>query len=120
MTFPRVNESFVDVSTHKDVFATDLTMKNRRLIRGIQGIPAAWSSTVSAVDIALWDIKGKHLGQPVWRLLGGYSARVPAYITFGLLEYNREQIVEAAKQFTAKAKYDPTNLFHLNQNIQPS
>ena len=95
-------------------------MKNRRLIRGIQGIPAAWSSAVSAVDIALWDIKGKHLGQPVWRLLGGYSATVPAYITFGLLEYNREQIVEAAKQFTAKAKYDPTKLFHLNQNIQPS
>jgi L-alanine-DL-glutamate epimerase-like enolase superfamily enzyme len=51
------------------------------------------------VDIALWDIKGKHLGQPVWRLLGGYSATVPAYITFGLLEYSREQLVEAAKQF---------------------
>jgi L-alanine-DL-glutamate epimerase-like enolase superfamily enzyme len=54
------------------------------------------------VDIALWDIKGKHLGQPVWKLLGGYSATVPAYITFGLLEYTREQLVEAAKQFTAQ------------------
>jgi hypothetical protein len=58
-----------------------------------------WSSSVSAVDIALWDIKGKHLKQPVWRLLGGYSATVPAYITFGLLEYSREQLVEVAKQF---------------------
>jgi L-alanine-DL-glutamate epimerase-like enolase superfamily enzyme len=47
------------------------------------------------VDIALWDIKGKQLGQPVWKLLGGYSATVPAYITFGLLEYTREQLVEA-------------------------
>jgi galactonate dehydratase len=29
------------------------------------------SAAVSAVDIALWDIKGKHFGVPVWELLGG-------------------------------------------------
>ncbi len=62
----------------------------------------AWSSAVSAVDIALWDIKGKMLGQPVWRLLGGHSQTVPAYITFGLLEYTREQLVEAAMNFVAQ------------------
>ncbi len=62
----------------------------------------AWSSAISALDIALWDIKGKHLRQPVWRLLGGYSATVPAYVTFGLLEYSGEQLVEAAKQFIAQ------------------
>src|SRR4029434_2890820 len=73
----------------------------QRIFAGEQK-PGAWSSAVSAVDIALWDIKGKHLGQPVWKLLGGYSATVPAYITFGLLEYTREQLVEVAKQFTAQ------------------
>ena len=61
-----------------------------------------WSSAVSALDIALWDLKGKQANQPVWRLLGGYSATVPAYITFGLLEYDREQLVEVAKQFVAQ------------------
>ena len=30
-----------------------------------------WSSAVSAIDIALCDIKGKHYREPVWRLLGG-------------------------------------------------
>ncbi len=54
---------------------------------------------ISAVDIALWDIKGKRLGAPVWRLLGGYAQTVPAYITFGLLEYTREQLVAVAQEF---------------------
>jgi len=36
----------------------------------------------SAVDIALWDICGQVLGEPVWRLLGGRThARVPVYNT---------------------------------------
>ncbi len=61
-----------------------------------------WSSAVSALDIALWDLKGKQVKQPVWRLLGGYSQTVPAYITFGLLEYDREQLVAVAKQFVAE------------------
>jgi L-alanine-DL-glutamate epimerase-like enolase superfamily enzyme len=41
-------------------------------------------AAISAVDIALWDILGKSLGQPVWRLLGGRKAdRMPAYASGG-------------------------------------
>lgn len=37
-------------------------------------------SALSAVEIALWDIKGKALGVPVWQLLGGkVRDRVPCY-----------------------------------------
>ncbi|NND50743.1 MAG: mandelate racemase/muconate lactonizing enzyme family protein [Rhizobiales bacterium] len=57
----------------------------------------AFSHAISLVDVALWDIKGKHFGEPVWRLIGGSDPTVPAYITFGLHEYDREQLVEAAK-----------------------
>lgn len=57
---------------------------------------------ISAVDIALWDIKGKALGQPVYRLLGGFADRVPAYITFGLLEYSRDQLVQVARDLVTQ------------------
>jgi len=41
-------------------------------------------AAISAVDIALWDILGKSVGQPVWRLIGGRKAdRLPAYASGG-------------------------------------
>ena len=36
---------------------------------------------ISALDVALWDLKGKILGQPVYRLLGGGRDRVRPYIS---------------------------------------
>lgn len=42
--------------------------------------------TISAIDIALWDLKGKALGLPVYRLLGGFRRRVPAYVAGGYYE----------------------------------
>ena len=39
---------------------------------------------LSAIDIALWDIKGKFLNQPLWKLLGGFRDRVPTYASGSL------------------------------------
>jgi D-galactarolactone cycloisomerase len=39
---------------------------------------------ISGIDIACWDLLGRSLGQPVWRLLGGkYRDRIPAYASGG-------------------------------------
>ena len=35
--------------------------------------------TLAAVDLAIWDLVGKAAAQPVWKLLGGYRDRLPAY-----------------------------------------
>ena len=61
-----------------------------------------WSNAASMVDIALWDIRGKALKQPVWKLLGGAREKCPIYITWGLPRYSREELVESAKQLIAQ------------------
>jgi L-alanine-DL-glutamate epimerase-like enolase superfamily enzyme len=44
----------------------------------------------SAIDMALWDLWGRHLGQPVWRLLGGRSReRIRTYNTCAGYRYIR-------------------------------
>ena len=37
------------------------------------------SLAISAVDIALWDLKARRFETPLWRLLGGHDPRVPVY-----------------------------------------
>jgi L-alanine-DL-glutamate epimerase-like enolase superfamily enzyme len=34
---------------------------------------------LSAFDMALWDLKARRAGLPLWRLLGGFDPRVPCY-----------------------------------------
>lgn len=64
-----------------------------------------WNFAVSAIDVALWDIKGKFYNTPVWRLLGGAQKSVPAYITFGLRAYNRDELAGAAKYWAANGQH---------------
>src|SRR5262245_32625389 len=64
----------------QEVFALTYTS-----VRGIPSLARQQRPLVtalSAVDIALWDLKGKAIGRPVWALLGGaLRQRVPAYVT---------------------------------------
>ena len=74
-----------------DLFSTN---SSRGYTRGYQMI------ALSAVDIALWDLKGKILDQPLYNLLGGrFREAVPAYVTGLMLEKDPRFIVDLAVQF---------------------
>jgi len=40
-------------------------------------------AAIAGIDIALWDLKGKATGLPLWKLLGGRRSVVPAYASGG-------------------------------------
>src|SRR5688572_20445342 len=52
---------------------------------------------LSALDIALWDIKAKALGEPLHRLLGGARGSVPVYASAINLHLTKEQLVDQVK-----------------------
>ena len=55
---------------------------------------------LSALDMALWDARGKALGQPIHRLLGSCRDTVPAYASGGLwLSASADELVAEAKEF---------------------
>jgi L-alanine-DL-glutamate epimerase-like enolase superfamily enzyme len=58
---------------------------------------------LSAIDIALWDIKGKALEQPLWKLLGGHGDRVPTYASGAIRRgLNDDQAQRAARTLVDK------------------
>lgn len=72
---------------------------NRRAMTGVV------SSALSALDIAMWDAHGKAVGRTVTQLLGGFRDHAPSYITFGFPEYDRDQLVQAARDIVAQGHH---------------
>jgi len=74
-----VDVQFADALPGRDPFATEAIaadLRRRTIYYGELGM-SAWPR--SAIDVALWDIKAKAAGVPLYRLLGGDERSVPAY-----------------------------------------
>jgi L-alanine-DL-glutamate epimerase-like enolase superfamily enzyme len=77
----------------------------------IHGRKGANMMAISSIDIALWDLKGKFLNQPVYKLLGGpVQDKIPAYA--GALGYSiePEKVKERVKGFIQQG-YTATKWF---------
>lgn len=46
------------------------------------------------VNLAMWDAWARHLGRPVWQVLGAHARRVPAYGSGGWLSYSIEELID--------------------------
>ena len=68
-----------------------------RTAAGTSGPGGIFTLALSAIDTALWDIRGKALGVPLATLLGGYRDRVPAYASGALMRtQSLDEVVTAA------------------------
>jgi len=88
----------------KDPLETERLMHQMLWKFNTRGHAGVWNFAVSAIDVALWDIKGKFFKVPIWRLLGAAQKSLPAYITFGLRAYSRDALAEAAKYWVARGE----------------
>lgn len=75
-----------DVARHPAIW-TEMGARVRNLGRG--GIA---STAISAVDVALWDLRGKLAGMPVAAMLGAAADPVPIYGSGGFTSYDERQL----------------------------
>ena len=62
-------------------------------------------TALSGIDIALWDIAGKHFGAPIHVLLGGaHRMRVPAYATGGFRRVGGDRLTELPEEVARYAE----------------
>src|SRR5690349_21982606 len=54
-----------------DPLRVEAIARRLRDAAGSSGPAGILTMAMSAIDVALWDIKGKALGLPLWKLLGG-------------------------------------------------
>ena len=90
-----------------------------RALRGYVGTGSSGAETraASAVDIALWDLRGKALGQPLHDLLGGRSRdRIRTYNTCAGARYVRDRQAQKVANWglyedRADARYEDLDAF---------
>jgi L-alanine-DL-glutamate epimerase-like enolase superfamily enzyme len=70
-----------------------------RELRNI-GQPGIGTMAVSALDVALWDLKAKLLGLPTAQLLGRVRDTVPLYASGGFTSYSPEQLQRQLRDWT--------------------
>ncbi len=97
-----VNEVVAPNLKNEDPLAHERLWEKLYWLLSPRGQTGYASHAIAAVDVALWDLKGKALGQPIWRLLGGARGKVPVYTTFGIGAYNREELAAAAKWWVTR------------------
>ncbi|WP_349897631.1 enolase C-terminal domain-like protein [Parafrigoribacterium soli] len=76
--------------------ALDVGARFDEMVKAVRnsGRQGAIGYAISAVDIALWDLKARLLGLPLHRLLGAVREAVPIYGSGGFTTYSKQRLAE--------------------------
>jgi L-rhamnonate dehydratase len=89
-----INDHFAPVLAGQDCMATEKLWDVMRRISAPYGTAGLASYAISAVDNALWDLKGKLLGRPVYELIGGpQKDRIFCYASNTDIAYGTEHSI---------------------------
>ena len=97
-----IKNSFIPIILKKDPRLIELLWKNMWKATHYGGRGAPVSFAIAAVDVALWDLKGKCLKEPLWRLLGGHDKKVLAYAGNIDLNFSTEKLLDGATKSLEK------------------
>jgi L-alanine-DL-glutamate epimerase-like enolase superfamily enzyme len=91
----RASQTIIEDLLAEAVVGSDLlgtAASHERMVRACRNIgrPGAVSCAISAVDIALWDCKARHLGVPLADLFGRCADEVAIYGSGGFITYGEE------------------------------
>jgi L-alanine-DL-glutamate epimerase-like enolase superfamily enzyme len=93
-----VTKDLARVLMGRDPFETEVFWTDAmNLLRGV-GRKGLVLCALSVVDIALWDIKAKAVGLPLYKLLGGNRKTVPVYGSGGWTSYSETELLEEMAQ----------------------
>ncbi len=76
----------------RDPFDTNSCFASMRQAQRNYGCEGIGATALSAVDMALWDLKARLLGQPLCKLLGMVREGAPVYGSGGFTTYSDEQL----------------------------
>jgi L-alanine-DL-glutamate epimerase-like enolase superfamily enzyme len=87
----------------EDPLRVEAIAQKLRAAAGSAGPGGIFTLALAAIDIALWDIKGKALNVPVARLAGGFRERVPTYASGALMRtFPLDHVARASAQLVKK------------------
>ena len=90
-------ETFAANIKGMDPMRPEAVIAKLRALASGAGPGGIFTTALAAIDIALWDIRGKALNQSVWELAGGHRERVPVYASGALMrQYTLDQVVKSA------------------------
>jgi L-alanine-DL-glutamate epimerase-like enolase superfamily enzyme len=96
-------DELAELSVGADPMRVEAVIESLRATGDSAGPGGIFSLALSAIDTALWDIKGKALEQPLWKLLGGHRDRVPTYASGALRRgLTDDQAAQAARTLVEK------------------
>jgi L-alanine-DL-glutamate epimerase-like enolase superfamily enzyme len=96
-------EALGNLAIGEDPMRTEAIHAKLRAASAGSGPGGILTLAISAIDIALWDIRGKALNLPLWQMIGGSRERVPTYASGALMRtFSLDHLVKAGPRLVEK------------------